>query len=123
VSKTAIWEGQLPLALYQNHIHRLRAKDDSIESRFFMHWMQAAYEVFQQYQGVESRTAIPNLSGSRLKQFVVPLPSIEEQRRIVACLEAVRGKVKALKEGQVQTEAELQRLEQSILDSAFRGEL
>jgi len=123
VGRTAIWEGQLPTALFQNHIHRLRAKDAPIEPRFIMYWMQAAYQVFLAYQGEESRTAIPNLSGRRLKAFLAPLPPLEEQRRIVTHLEAVQEKVNALKEIQATTDAELQRLEQAILDRAFRGEL
>jgi type I restriction enzyme S subunit len=123
VGKTAVWEGQLPLVLYQNHIHRLRAKDKAVDPKFVMFWMQAAYQVFQIYQGAESKTAIPNLSGKRLKEFVFPLPPLEEQRRIVAHLQEVQEKIKALKEAQEQTEAELKRLEQAILEKAFRGEL
>jgi len=123
VGRTAIWEGQLPLVLYQNHIHRLRAKDAEVEPRFFMYWMQAAYQVFLAYQGAESRTAIPNLSGRRLKNFNAPLPPLSEQRRIVAHLEAVQEKVRALKAAQEETDEELKRLEQAILDKAFRGEL
>jgi type I restriction enzyme S subunit len=53
----------------------------------------------------------------------IPLPPLEEQRRIVAHLQEVQEKTKALKEAQEQTEAELKRLEQAILEKAFRGEL
>jgi len=38
-------------------------------------------------------------------------------------LEAVQEKVKALKTALAETEAEPKRLEQSILDRAFKGEL
>ncbi len=123
VGRTAIWEGQLPLALYQNHIHRLRAKDTSVEPRFIMYWMQAAYQVFLAYQGAESRTAIPNLSGRRLRNFLAPLPRLDEQRRIVAHLEAVQDKIRALKNAQAETDEHVKRLDQSILEKAFRGEL
>jgi type I restriction enzyme S subunit len=41
----------------------------------------------------------------------------------VAHLQEVQEKTKALKEAQEQTEAELKRLEQAILEKAFRGEL
>ncbi len=123
VGRTALWEGQLPLALYQNHIHRLRAKDTSVEPRFIMYWMQAAYQVFLAYQGAESRTAIPNLSGRRLKQFLAPLPPLSEQRCIVAHLEAVQERLRTLKAAQAETDEKLKQLEQSILDKAFRGEL
>jgi len=58
-----------------------------------------------------------------LERYPIPLPPLEEQRRIVAHLQEVQEKIKALKEAQEQTEAELKRLEQAILEKAFRGEL
>lgn len=58
-----------------------------------------------------------------LQALAVPLPPLEEQRRIVAHLERVQEKVKILKDAQAATDAELQRLEQAILDRAFRGML
>jgi type I restriction enzyme S subunit len=41
----------------------------------------------------------------------------------VAYLDAVQEKAKALKQAQAETDAELRRLEQSILAAVFRGEL
>lgn len=72
-----------------------------------------------------------NIAGSRqprtrldaLWSVLIPLPPLEEQRRIVANLGVIQEKVKALKEVQSTTDSELQRLEQAILDRAFRGEL
>ena len=63
------------------------------------------------------------ITKKELVALPIPLPPLKEQRRIVAHLEEVEEKVKSLKEGQAQVEAELQRLEQSILNAAFRGEL
>jgi type I restriction enzyme S subunit len=65
----------------------------------------------------------PSLRLSEVSKLLIPLPPLEEQRRIVAHLQEVQEKIKALKEAQEQTEAELKRLEQAILDKAFRGEL
>ena len=67
-------------------------------------------------------------SRQRLKPDVVltaliPLPPLSEQRRIVAYLDQIQARVMALKKAQEATEAELHRLEQAILDKAFRGEL
>jgi len=123
VGRTAIWEGQLPFCLYQNHLHRLRARNNKVEPRFFMYWMQAAYQVFEAYQGAESRTAIPNLSGRRLKVFEIPLPPLPEQRRLLEYLDTVREQVRALKRAHQDSTAQLQRLEQVILDKCFCGEL
>jgi type I restriction enzyme S subunit len=54
---------------------------------------------------------------------LVPLPPLSEQRRIVAHLEAVQERLRALKAAQAETDEKLKQLEQSILDKAFRGEL
>ena len=64
-----------------------------------------------------------HINQTNLRLLPIPLPPLEEQRRIVAHLQAVQEKIKALKEAQTQTDAELKRLEQAILDKAFRGEL
>jgi len=53
----------------------------------------------------------------------IPLPPLEEQRRIVAYLNQVQQQVTALKQAQAETEAKLKRLEQAILVRAFKGEL
>jgi len=63
------------------------------------------------------------ITKKELEALFAPLPPLEEQRRIVAHLQEVQEKIKALKEAQEQTEAELKRLEQAILEKAFRGEL
>ena len=48
---------------------------------------------------------------------------LEEQRRIVAHLEAVQEKVKTIKATQDRTGQDLRRLEGAILERSFRGEL
>ncbi len=58
-----------------------------------------------------------------LQLLLIPLPPLSEQKRIVSQLEALQDRIKALKEAQEETETELKRLEQSILEKAFRGEL
>ena len=63
------------------------------------------------------------ITKKELEALFIPLPPLEEQRRIVAHLQEVQEKIKALEEAQEQTEAELKRLEQAILEKAFRGEL
>jgi len=68
-------------------------------------------------------SAQPQITRLTLSPMIIPLPPLEEQRQIVSHLKAVQEKIKILKEIQATTDAELQRLEQAILDSAFRGEL
>ena len=68
--------------------------------------------------------SLPNLLyGTKNEQMKVPALSLPEQRRIVAYLEQIQAQVTALKQAQETTEAELHRLEQAILDKAFKGKL
>jgi len=58
-----------------------------------------------------------------LSKLQIPVPSLPEQRRIVAYLDNLQAKVDALKHLQTETAAELDALLPSLLDKAFKGEL
>lgn len=123
VGRTAIWKGEVETCLYQNHIHRLRQREDEVVPEFYMFWMEAAFKVFGLYKGQESKTAIPNLSSGRLNQFKIPLPSFEEQKRFVVYLQNIREKTINIQKIQEETEKEVEKLREAILHKAFKGEL
>ncbi len=66
---------------------------------------------------------IPGLSRSDILDHAVSLPPLDEQRRIVAKLDALRARSRRAKEALDEVPALLDRLRQSILASAFRGDL
>ena len=86
IGRTAVWRDELPDCYYQNHLHRLRAKDGRIDPQFVMFWMQAAITQLRVYEGFGNKTTIPNLSRSRLAEFVIPVPEKSEQQKIAAVL-------------------------------------
>jgi hypothetical protein len=63
------------------------------------------------------------LNLSDLQQVPIPVPPLDEQRRIVAYLNGLPAKVNALRELQAESGKELSALMLSILDKAFKGEL
>jgi type I restriction enzyme, S subunit len=83
-------------------------------------WLVSRY---QESRSSEIGTAQPALSGERVREMPVPLPAIEEQRRIVAYLDSLQAKVDALKALQAETQAELNALLPAVLDKAFKGDL
>ncbi|GIV05252.1 MAG: hypothetical protein KatS3mg016_0827 [Fimbriimonadales bacterium] len=95
IGRTAIWDGQLPLCLYQNHLHRLRTSCRDVFPRFYMYWMQAAWTLLDLYGGSANKTTIPNLSQSRLATFLVPLPPLAEQQEIARILRTVDQRIEA----------------------------
>jgi len=93
IGRTAIWNGELDLCCYQNHLHRLRKKRDDIYPLFYMYWMQAAFLILNLYGGVGNKTTIANLSQSRLKSFLLVKPPTYEQRKISHVLSTIQRAV------------------------------
>ena len=95
IGRTAIWRGEIEGCSYQNHIHRLRAKDTNVEPLFYMYWMQAAMLLFRLYGGEGNKTTIPNLSKARLSTFQIPTPPLPEQRTIAHVLSKIQATAQA----------------------------
>lgn len=86
IGRTAVWRDELADCYYQNHLHRLRVRDGRVNPEFVMFWMQAAITQLRVYEGFGNKTTIPNLSRSRLSDFVIPVPEKSEQEKIAAVL-------------------------------------
>jgi type I restriction enzyme S subunit len=63
------------------------------------------------------------LNLSNIRSLTLPLPPLEEQRRIVAHLDALQAKLDAVRAAQAATAAELDALLPSVLNQAFAGNL
>jgi type I restriction enzyme S subunit len=90
IGRTALYRGELAECAYQNHLYRMRPKKDNVNVEFFVFWMNHAINQRGMYTYSANRTTIPNLSGSRLKEFIFPLPPLPEQQKIAAVLSAVQ---------------------------------
>ncbi len=95
VGRTAMWEEQMQRVYFQNHLHRLRARDNSVVPAFVMCWMQTAFTLLNLYSGTSNKTTIPNLSQGRLAALSIPLPPLAEQQQIARILQAVDEKIRA----------------------------
>jgi type I restriction enzyme S subunit len=119
IGRTAIWNGEIEPCYYQNHIHRLRSKTQNTIPLFYMYWMDAAINLLGLYVGQGNRTTIPNLSKGRLSSFVVPVPPLNEQRRIAANLRTLDDKATTEED----RSAQLQNLYQTLLHELLSGRI
>ena len=71
----------------------------------------------------EKSSAIPGISRDDIYQVDAPLPPVAEQRRIVAKLEEVLGKVEASRQRLAQVPTLLKRFRQAVLAAACSGRL
>jgi type I restriction enzyme S subunit len=89
----------------------------------FLAWVIRAPYLQERIKARSRGDMIRHLVLREIRDLTIPVPSLPEQRRIVAELVALRAEVDAVKGLQAETAAELDALLPSILDRAFRGEL
>jgi len=119
VGRTAILEEDIDFDLiFQNHLHRLRPKSEDIYPKFFVYWMEK-YIKLDKAHVPANVTTIPNLSASRLKSFLIPLPPLEEQKQIAHILSTVDKKI----EIEQRKKQLLKELFKTMLHKLMRGEI
>ncbi len=119
IGRTALYRGELVECAYQNHLHRLRPKKDNVDVKFFVLWMNYAINQRKMYTHSANRTTIPNLSGSRLKEFIFPLPLLPVQQKIASILSAIDEKIQA----EEAKEKALEDLFRSLLSHLMSGKI
>lgn len=95
---------------------------DRLDGRFLVHLLNSSW-IKDRMIDKSRGDMIPHIVLREIRAFPVPLPSLAEQRCIVAELDALQAKVDAVKAHQAETAAELDALLPAILDKAFKGEL
>lgn len=87
-------DGDLPLMLNTSVI-RFRPLDETELDRTYLKWFIKSPLYIRQIERASTGTAIKNYGPSHLKKMVIPLPPLEEQKRIAAILDkadAIRRK-------------------------------
>lgn len=109
--------------IYPDKLMRFRVNTEVVLPEFVKEAMNSPYGRVQIEAYCATTAGNIGISAGRIKTVFVPVPSLDEQRRIVAYLDALQAEVERLKRLQADTVVELDALLPSLLDRAFRGEL
>ncbi len=93
---------------------------ERLNKRFLYHFLSTKVE---ENLRISAGAAQPNLSTEQIKGFVLPLPSVDEQERIVEALEVLSEETQRLARLYERKLAALAALKKSLLHQAFSGEL
>jgi len=122
IGRMAIWRNEIPDAVHQNHLIKARLFEKQLAD-YILAWFQSPIGRQVVELVASSTSGLYTLSLSKIKQLAVPLPSLPEAQRIVA---EVRDLFSHADQLEAYCDAELRRstaLRQSILKSAFTGQL
>jgi type I restriction enzyme S subunit len=123
LGRGAVWHGEIPHCIHQNHIFCVRTNPDDFNPDFLLAMISSPYGKAY-FQGASKQTTnLASINQKQLKAFKLFQPPLSEQNRVVAYLDDLQYKVDTLKRVQAETSAELDVLLPSILDKAFKGEL
>jgi type I restriction enzyme S subunit len=107
-------------AVFASYLIRVRLNKSLVHPEFLYLFTRS---LSGQEQLIPRGATQKNINAKFIQSLLIPLPPLEEQKRIANYLQEVHEKIKELKEVQAKTEEEIKLLEQSILEKAFRGEL
>jgi len=124
VAKAAIYKAKDDeKIIFPDKLIRLRANEEVILPDYLV-FVLSSRKVRSQIEELGKTTAGNiGISGSNIKSFMIPVPPLDEQRRIVAYLDSVQARLASLRALQSATGEELSALLPSVLDKAFKGEL
>jgi restriction endonuclease S subunit len=95
-------------------------KPEMFLARFIQFWLRSLYlELREDSKG----GAQPNWNSGLIKELKVTLPSLAEQKAVVATVDVLQANVNSVRQLQSDTAAELDALLPSVLSKAFAGRL
>lgn len=122
IGRVAVWDGSIDTCVHQNHIIKVRF--DPVEiSRYVLFWLMSSQGRDQIIRVASSTSGLYTLSLSKVSALPIPLAPISEQRRIIGRLESLLTLADVFEASAEIARRRLDRLDQSILARAFRGEL
>ena len=118
VGRTAIYNGEIEECCYQNALHRLRIKDNKINSYYFVYFMTFAAKYGLILKDTIQVT-IAHFTQDKFKKFQIMFPPIELQNKFASIVK----EVESMKEQQKQSKEQIDNLFNVLMQKAFKGEI
>ena len=104
-----IWRSEIPLCIHQNHVCAVRTQRNRLLPEFFAYQAQSPYGKAYFLKVAHKTTNLACINTTKLKAFPVLIPTLDEQREIVAILDAIDRKI------------DLHRRKRAVLDDLFKA--
>ncbi|MBV6518106.1 MAG: hypothetical protein DCC43_12295 [Candidatus Brocadia sp.] len=122
IGRVALWNGSIHPCLHQNHLIKFRVSKKTI-SRYVLFWLMSPIGRELLVEAAVSTAGLHSLSISKIGKLPIKIPPLPEQHEIVRRVDALFKKADEIEARYKKAKAFVDKLSQSILAKAFRGEL
>lgn len=89
LGRGCVWRAQIDPCLHQNHVFAVRTDRNKLLPQFLGYWAASPRGRAYFLDCAKQTTNLASINSTQLKAFPVPLPTIEEQAKIVESIDAV----------------------------------
>ncbi len=105
-------------SLFDNNVMGLTPVQTLIETEYLFYFFHTIC-----LENISRSTTVPSIRKEDVESILIPLPPLNEQKRIVVKIKTLFTKVESIKKSLDDTKLQLERARQSLLKSAFEGKL
>ncbi len=97
VGRPALWRGEIPDCVHQNHILKVRLDRSKASPEFVLEYMNSAPARNHFRARAKFTTNLPSINSNDLRELSLPIPSLPTQQAIMERVEARRAEINKLK--------------------------
>lgn len=123
VGRAAVVPDELDGALINYHLMRLRLDSERLDPHFLVAFIRGSMEVREYLRNVNHGATRPGINTKELLELPIVAPAVDDQRRIMAAVEARVSSINHLEQDIRGAQARAQQLSASLWAAAFSGGL
>jgi len=123
LGRGTVWRGEIDICTHQNHVHCARLYLQDIVPDWVSLSSQLPYARDYFFSAANQTVNLASLNSTQLKGLPVPLPPVNEQKRILEKVKTLFAQADIIEQAASVSLHRAEQVDQSILARAFRGEL